>query len=94
MDPKELRNLYGRRCRARVHCQPCGQVHTVTGTLGPGRRAGDVAVDGQTYPSSAILSVVADGPPAGAPVVRIGLVSPLLWLTLAAALWLQLLVQR
>jgi hypothetical protein len=94
MDPKELRDLYGRHCRARVHCQPCGKVHTVTGTLGPGRRPGDVAVDGQTYPSSDIVSVIADGPASGASGIRIRSGMPLMWIALAMAVWLQLLAQR
>lgn len=93
MDPKELRGLYGRRCRARVHCQPCGRVHTVTGMLGPGRRAGDIAVDGQTYPTSDVLSVDTDGLPAGSG-VRVRGVLPMLWVALAMAVWLQMLTQR
>lgn len=93
MDPKYLRSLYGRRCRARVHCHGCGRVHTLTGTLRPGRRSGDVAVDGQTYPTSDLVSVTPVTPPARAR-MAVRPMLPLLWAALALLAWLQVLAHR
>lgn len=93
VDPKQLRPLYGRRCRALIHCHACGQSHMLSGTLQPGQRAGDIALEGQIYASSDVERVSLEGPE----ILQRGRTHPAFqWILLAGAvlMWLQALSMR
>ncbi len=92
MNPKDLRPLYGRRCRATVRCAPCGGSHVLTGTLSPAKRKGDVVLEGHTLPVSDLLNVSAEQPLAlrPAPIVA---GAPYLWLAWLLLAWVLLLAR-
>ncbi len=93
MDPKDLRRLYGLRCRAVFHCHGCGRAHSLSGTLKPGRLAGDVVLAGLTLPVTDLISVDEENPMPPRPAV-LGSALPYLWLAWALLVWLLLLARR
>ena len=93
MDPKELHRLYGHRCRAVFRCHGGGRPHSLSGTLKPGRLAGDVVLAGLTLPITDLISVYEENPAPPKPVV-LGATLSYLWLAWALLVWLLLLARR
>jgi len=93
VNPEDLRRLYGHRCRAVFHCHGCGRAHSLSGTLKPGRLAGDVVLAGLTLPVTDLISIDDENPTPSEP-VAVGVTLPYLWLAWALLVWLLLLARR